>query len=62
MTKKFNVSVDITVSATVEVEATNAEEAKTIARNYVGDDYQYYCREAESMASCEVTGVEEANQ
>ena len=50
MTKKFNVSVDITVSATVEVEAANEEEAKNIARNYVGDDYQYYCREAESMA------------
>ena len=44
MKKEFCVSVDITMSCNVYVDAESEEEAKAIALNYVTDDTGYYLK------------------
>ena len=58
--KKFDVLVNITVATTVyDVEAENDEQAETIAKNYIGDDYTYYLKEADMLVDYEVVEVNE---
>lgn len=56
--KKFDVLVNITVATTIsDVEAENEEQAETIARNWIGDDYMHYVKQAEMLADYEVVEV-----
>ena len=57
MKKEFCVSVDITMSCNVYVDAESEEEAKAIALNYVTDDTGYYLRNG-AMVNSEVVDVE----
>lgn len=58
--KKFDVLVNITVATTIEdVEAENEKQAKTIADNYIGDNWEGYVREAEMYVDSEVVEVNE---
>lgn len=53
--KKWNVLVNVTVAVKIDdVEAETEEQAETIAKNWVGDDYMHYVRQADMMADYEV--------
>lgn len=53
--KKWNVLVNITVAVKIDdVEAETEEQAETIAKNWVGDDYMHYVRQADMLADYEV--------
>ncbi len=61
--KKFDVLVNITVATTIsDVEAENEEQAETIARNWIGDDYMHYVREAEMYVDSEVVETTETSE
>ena len=61
--KKFDVLVNITVATTIEgVEAENEEQAETIARNWIGDDYMHYVKRAEMLADYEVVETHEQDE
>ena len=58
--KKFDVLVNITVATTVcDVEAENKEQAENCAKNYIGDDYMYYVKDADMLVDYEVVEVNE---
>ena len=61
MAKQFQVSVDITMSKTLFVEAENEEQAKTKVNNWVDDDPYYYAKDADYI-TCEITDVDETNE
>ena len=47
--------VNITVAVKIDdVEAETEEQAETIAKNWIGDDYMHYVRQADMMADYEV--------
>lgn len=53
--KKWNVLMNITVAVKIDdVEAETEERAETIAKNWVGDDYMCYVRQADMLADYEV--------
>ena len=52
MKKKFQVTVNITTSNTIEVEAENESQVENAAMNLMGDDPYYYCSE-HNGAHCE---------
>lgn len=61
MARKFQVSVDITMSKTLFVEAENEEQAKTKVNNWIGDDPYYYVKDA-AYVTHEITDVDETNE
>lgn len=59
--KKFEVTVNITMSNTISVEAENEEQAEAIAQNWMDDDPYLYASEAEG-AHCEESSIVETNE
>lgn len=59
MMKNYAVSVDITMSKTIHVDAENEESAKTIVKNWIADDPYYYAKEADCYVSSEVVDINE---
>ena len=58
--KKWNVLVNITVAVIIDdVEAETEEQAETIAKNWIGDDYMYYVKQADILADYEVVETKE---
>jgi hypothetical protein len=57
MAKEYAVSMDVTMSCIVYVNAENEDDAKAIARNYVDDNPSYYAHNG-AYVNCEVTDVE----
>lgn len=61
MARKFQVSVDITMSRTLFVDAENEEQARAKVGNWIGDDPNYYVRNA-AYVSHEITDVDETDE
>lgn len=61
MKKKYQVSVEISVTKTIFVDAENEEEAKTLANNMVTDDPYYHIQNCALYGGHEVTDVIEAS-
>lgn len=59
--KSYAVSVDITMSKTIYVDAKDEESAKTIAKNWIADDPYHYAKNADSYVSSEVVDIYENN-
>lgn len=59
--KSFIVSVDITMSKTIFVEAKDEESAKTLVNNWIADDPYYYAKSADNYISSEIVDVNEDN-
>lgn len=59
--KSYAVSVDITMSKTIYVDAKDEESAKTIAKNWIADNPYDYAKNADSYVSSEVVDVCEDN-
>ena len=57
--KTYEVSIDVTMSVTIDVEAENEECAKLRANHYLADDPYYYIRQNGNLLSHEVYGVNE---
>ena len=60
MSKKYQVSVEISVTKTIFVDAENEAEAKTIANNMVTDDPYYHILNCGLYGGHEVKAVKEA--
>ena len=60
--KNYAVSVDITMSKTIYIDAENEESAKTIANNWIADNPYYYAKSADCYVSCEVIDINENNK
>lgn len=59
MRKNYQVTIDITVSKVMEVSADDADEAKAIVANWIGDDPFFYAKSADSVINNEITDVTE---
>lgn len=59
MKKQYRVSVDITMSKDIYVDAENEEEAKKKAEKDVEKNPYYYAGSADSFVNCEVTDIME---
>lgn len=59
MEKEYAVSMDVTMSCIIYVNAENEDDAKAIARNYVDDNPSYYAHNG-AYVNCEITDVEES--
>lgn len=57
--KTYEVSIDVTMSVTIDVEAENEEQAKLRANHYLADDPHYYIRKNGNLLSHEVYEVNE---
>lgn len=58
--KNFRVSLDVTLSVDVYVDAKNEEMAKIKAKNFLADDPNYYIKDGYIISS-KVTDVNEEN-
>lgn len=56
-TKEFQVSIDITVSKVIYVDAESEEQASQMAIKKVRDDPYYYARTADSYVGAKVIDV-----
>ena len=61
MARKFQVSVDITMSRTLFVDAENEEQARIKVGNWIGDDPCYYVKDG-AYVSHEITDVDETEE
>ena len=57
--KTYEVSIDVTMSVTIDVEAENEEQAKLRANHFLTDDPHYYIRKNGNLLSHEVYEVNE---
>ena len=57
MVKEYAVSMDVTMSCIIYVNAENEDDAKAMAKNYVEDSPYHYARNG-AYVTCEVTDVE----
>lgn len=56
-TKEFSVSIDITMSKTIHVDAESEEQASQIAIKKVRDEPYYYARSADAFVGAKVIDV-----
>lgn len=61
MARKFQVSVDITMSRTLFVDAENEEQARAKVGNWIGDDPYYYVKDG-AYVSHVITDVDETDE
>ena len=61
MARKFQVSVDITMSRTLFVDAENEEQARAKVDNWIGDDPCYYVKDG-AYVSHEITDMDEMEE
>ena len=59
MAKEYAVSMDVTMSCIIYVNAENEDDAEAMAKNYVEDSPYHYVRNG-AYVNCEVTDVEES--
>lgn len=57
--KQYEVSIDVTMSVVIDVEAENEECAKLRANHFLVDDPHYYIRQNGNLLSHEVYEVNE---
>ena len=62
MKKQYRVSVDITMSKDIYVDAENEEEAKKMVEESVEENSYYYAGSADSFVNCEVTDIMEEEE
>lgn len=60
--KTYEVSIDVTMSVVIDVEAENEECAKLRANHYLVDDPHYYIRKNGNLLSHEVYEVNEVEE
>lgn len=59
--KSYAVSVDITMSKTIYVDAKDEESAKALVNNWIADNPYHYAKSADNYVSSEIVDVNEDN-